>query len=292
MPSRHVRLELYAIHGHLESGPIDYVHLFRSVSGQLSSFHFEEGARRVAVGRAAYIGRYLFLVAYTGYADKSILFFDINAREELHTPNEPGRFQARKTHALFDPQSRLLLIETGKGRLRAEDLADAIESLGRKIAGLETLELSFNPVPETEFIRQIDQLERIQSASVSLARPNVDWTERQHQLTEVAEESDARVLDLGVRAKRGRSLAKNAGLVDFIKRFAAQPLSILKRVSITGSREDDAGLITLNLNKHIEHLDATVPTDPVTGQASENDLMQRMESFMRTKEGSNAPAGQ
>ena len=263
MPSRHLRFELYSIHGHLESGTLDYVKFFTAVAHQLSGIHYEEGPRHIAVGRSIYTGQYLFLLAYTGYSEKSILFFDVNTQSELHTATEAGKFQARKTHALIAPRQRLLLIESRRGHLHPDDLADILESIAKQIPEFSTLELSFNPVVDEDFLKQIDQLKRVQSATISLARPNVDWTDRHHQLTEVASESDAKALDVTVRSKRGKSLAKDAGLIEFIKQFAGLSMSVFKRISITGSRDDDAGLITLNLSKHIQHLDTVVETDPV-----------------------------
>ena len=234
------------------------------------------------------MGGKLFLAAYTGYAEKTVLLFDLNEQTELFEATKPGQFPARKTHALIDPQRRLLLIESMRGHLHPEDLAEALESVGRRMPGYETLELNFNPVADTEFIRQIDQFRRIQSATVTMARPNIDWTDRHHQLTEVADESNAKAIDVTVRSKRGKTLSKDAGLVQFVKQFAALPMSIFKRISITGDR-DDGGLITLNLSKHIEHLDLLAPINPATGQPNESDVRQNMESYLATKENPDAP---
>ncbi|MGD0180438.1 MAG: hypothetical protein ABSC15_11550 [Terriglobales bacterium] len=284
-----MRLELYSIHAHVDTAAqIDYAAFFDSMAQALKGYHFEEGARQVAIGRVVSLSGKLFLVAYTGYAEKTVLLFDLNEQKELFEATEPGRFPARKTHVLIDPQRRLLLIESMRGHLHPEDLAVALEAVGRKMPGFETLELNFNPVADSEFIRQIDQFQRIQSATVTMARPNVDWTERHHQLTEVADESNAKAIDVTVRSKRGKTLSKDAGLVQFVKQFAALPMSIFKRISITGARDEDGGLITLNLSKHIEHLDLLTPINPETGQPNESDVRQNMESYLATKENQDA----
>jgi len=290
MPQRHLRIELFSIHAHIDGGTVDYVKFFDSIMPSLTGFHYEEGTRHVAFGSNSKLGGRLFLVAYTGYDTKALLFFDLNKQQELFESTQPGVFQARKTHAMIDPVNRFLLIETKRGHLHPEDLAVALEAIGRKTAGYETLELNFNPVAESEFLKQIDQFQRIQQATVTLARPNVDWTDRHHQLTEVADESNAKAIDVTVRAKREKSIAKDAGIIQFVKQFATLPQSIFKRISITGARDEDAGLITLNLSKHIEHFDLVADVNPENGQASESDIRNRMESYLKTKENTDAPS--
>jgi hypothetical protein len=291
MSQRHLRIELYSMHSHVEGAVVDYVNLFDAIAPTLAGFHYEEGTRHVAFGQVNKIGNRIFLVAYTGYDARALLLFDVNRQQELFESIQPGRFHARKTHALIDPRQRSLLIENRKGHLRPDDLATAIELIARKLPGYETVELEFNPVAESEFVRQIEQFQRIQQATISLARPNPDWTDRHHQLTEVADESEAKAIDVTVRAKREKSIAKDSGLIKFIKEFAALPQSIFKRISITGSRDDDAGLITLNLSKHVEHIDLLADLDPVTGQPNESEVRNTMDSYLAGKENPpNAPS--
>ena len=279
------------MHSHVEGAVVDYVNLFDAIAPTLAGFHYEEGTRHVAFGQVNKIGNRIFLVAYTGYDARALLLFDVNRQQELFESIQPGRFHARKTHALIDPRQRSLLIENRKGHLRPDDLATAIELIARKLPGYETVELEFNPVAESEFVRQIEQFQRIQQATISLARPNPDWTDRHHQLTEVADESEAKAIDVTVRAKREKSIAKDSGLIKFIKEFAALPQSIFKRISITGSRDDDAGLITLNLSKHVEHIDLLADLDPVTGQPNESEVRNTMDSYLAGKENPpNAPS--
>jgi hypothetical protein len=284
MAQRHLRIELYSMHAHIENGTVDYVSLFDAILPTLAKLHYEEGTRHVAFGQASKVGNRIFLIAYTGYDARAFLLFDVNRQQELFESIQPGRFHARKTHALLDPRQRFLLIENRKGHLRPDDLANAIELVARKLSGYETLELEFNPVAEGEFVRQIEQFQRIQQATITLARPNVDWSERHHQLTEVADESDAKAIDVTVRAKREKSIAKDNGLIQFVKQFAALPQSIFKRISITGSRDDDAGLITLNLSKHVEHIDLLADLDSDTGQPNESEVRNTMESYLASKE--------
>jgi len=279
------------MHSHVEGAVVDYVNLFDAIAPTLAGFHYEEGTRHVAFGQVNKIGNRIFLVAYTGYDARALLLFDVNRQQELFESIQPGRFHARKTHPLIDPRQRSLLIENRKGHLRPDDLATAIELIARKLPGYETVELEFNPVAESEFVRQIEQFQRIQQATISLARPNPDWTDRHHQLTEVADESEAKAIDVTVRAKREKSIAKDSGLIKFIKEFAALPQSIFKRISITGSRDDDAGLITLNLSKHVEHIDLLADLDPVTGQPNESEVRNTMDSYLAGKENPpNAPS--
>jgi len=77
MPQRHLRIELYSMHAHVEGGPVDYVNLFDAILPTLTGFHHEEGTRHVAFGQVSKLGQRIFLVAYTGYDARAFLLFDV-----------------------------------------------------------------------------------------------------------------------------------------------------------------------------------------------------------------------
>ncbi len=285
MSARQLRFDLYSIHAHLESGAVDYGELFRQVAEAMAGYKDTEAARRIAITRSDILpdGK-VFIVAYTGYSDRSTLYFDLASNVPQTEKGSPTKFRARKTHILIAPERRLMLIESKKGNLTASDLEIIIESLGRGCDHrYRKLELSLNPVADVDFSREIDSLKRIQSAVIVIGEPNFNWTEWNNTLATVAEDSNARSLGVMASAKREKSLSKESGVIQFVKEFAGQAKSIFKRVTIVGSRSEDAGLTTLNLSRYIEHYDVTVPQDPVTEQPIEEDVQKQLEAYINAR---------
>ena len=175
---------------------------------------------------------------------------------------------------------RLLAIETRKGGLNAFSLSVLIEEFLRKNSEFKDLELSFSPIADQEFLTRIDEFSRIRSATITIARPNIDWTDRHAQLTEVAQESDAKALDVTARAKRGRGLSKERGIIEFIKSGASSAKSIFKKIRIIGFIGNEPGLITPDLSKHIQHLDVPLETDAETNLPSASDVRSKLSSYL------------
>jgi hypothetical protein len=285
MAKRVLRFELYSIHAHLATDiPVDYMKLFETMPS-LQGYHLEESKHHIAIGKANFSSGRLFIVAYTGYSEKSMLFFDVTAKEELTESTVPGRFQARKTYAMVDGRKRFLLIEMKKGNLSPADLAFALEAhVQTALPEYKSLELVFNPIADVEFIKRLEALARIQAATVTIGRPNPDWTDRHNQLTEVADESNAKALDVTARAKRGKSLSKDAGLVQFVKHFAGSAMTMFQKIKITGQLGADSGLITLDLSKHIEHVNIPFDVDPKTHLPNDGDVQREMSAYLDSKE--------
>lgn len=182
MSKRTLKFLQYSIHAHLEEGNPDYPSLFHRFT-ELKGKYRKNGKRVIAIGTAMLTGgsanhERLSLVVYSGEDDQSILFFDINQQVEMSATTEAGRFVARKTYVLIDPKQRTLVMESGRGHPSAEEFAGFLEHEAQTLQGLETLDLSFTPVPTPTFAEKISGMQRIQAASVSLARPNVSWNDR------------------------------------------------------------------------------------------------------------------
>ncbi|HUK29505.1 MAG TPA: hypothetical protein VLV89_00220, partial [Candidatus Acidoferrum sp.] len=201
-------------------------------------------------------------------------------KAELTETTRPGRFPARKTYAMIDAAKRLLIIETKKGGVSAFSLSALIEEFLRKSKDFSDLDLSFNPIADTEFISRINEFERIRSATISIARPNFDWTDRHTELTNVAKESEAKALDVTARALRGKSLSKEKGIIDFIKSSATSAKSMFRKIRIIGSMDGDPGLITLDLSKHVSHRDVLLDTDSETNLPKETEVRRTLTTFL------------
>ena len=283
MPIRNIKFHIYTIHGHLEKGIPDYSHLFRAMT-RLRGHRQEKGRRQIVVGTAELVGDYLFLVMYSGDSRKKKLLFDLNEQQELTQPVTLSRFYARKTRAMISLSKRRLLIEVGKGTVSADALAQIIEDDARELAEFETLELTFTPVVAPDFVKEIDQLTRIQSATVTVARPNVDWTDRYSVLTALASESQAKAIDTTVRARRGATISKESGLVGGIKTWVKGITTSIKGARIKGEMKGSSGLITLDLSDHVERVDIPVEVSPEIEEPTDEVVEQRLISYFRDKE--------
>lgn len=219
-------------------------------------------------------------ITYSGDADRNVLFYDLNQLTEFSSLMESGRFVARKTHVLFEPAQRILVIEAGRGHPVAEELAKMIECELRKEIGYEDIDLSFTPVAAPTFVSKIDQLQRIQSVTVSIARPNVHWTDRHDQLTGFAADSDAKAIDATVRARRNSSLSKQNGILPNLKSWLSDRLPSVSAARIKGSLPGQSGLIELKLSDNIETFSSTVDVNTESGQPTDTDIQNKLNGYL------------
>jgi hypothetical protein len=291
MPKRTLRFLQYSIHAHLEVGNPDYAALFKAMT-ILGGKYRQNGKRVTAIGAAMLTKgsndqERLSLIVYTGDNDQNILFFDLNQQAEFNAATVPGRFVARKTHVLIDPEKRTLMLESGRNHPPAEELAEFIEDEARHLVGFETLELSFTPVPTPSFAQKITGMRRIQSATVSLARPNVDWGDRYTQLTGIATDSNAKAIDATVRAGRNETLSKQSGLIPNLVTWLTGALPAVLNAKIKGKVDDDSPLTELKLSDYIEAITIPVEVNPETKQALDSKIQRSLNSYFDSRDKEN-----
>jgi hypothetical protein len=284
MSKRTYKFSLFTIHGHLADGTPDYHEIARRIV-QLKGRVRKDGNRLIVIGSAMLISgnssvERVSFVTYSGDADRNVLFYDLNQLTEFSSLMESGRFVARKTHVLFDPARRTLVIESGRGHPPAEELAKMIEEELRKEAGFESLEVSFTPVAAPTFIDKIDQLQRIQSVSVSIARPNVDWSERYDQLSKFADDSGAKAIDATVRARRNEGISKQKGIIPDLKQWLSDTMSSVSGARIKGALPGQSGLIELKLSDHIDTFNVTVDVNADSGQPTDANIQERLNGYL------------
>ena len=287
MARRNYRFNIFTIQGHIEGGNPDYVELFKLMS-TLKGHHHEDGSRHIAVGTSKLSNEGLFLVIYSGDKEKNLLFFDLSEQKEFNEVTGPNRFQARKTRIMIFPEKRQLLIEIGRGKIGTDDLADVIEEEAHKTEAFKTLELVFTPVAAEEFVAAIDNMTRIQSASVTIARPNYDWSDSYTALSELAQDSDAKAIDTTVRAKRAAGISKITGLIPAIKDWVTGPKSSVLGAKIKGEKPGHSGLITLNLSEHVQKAAFSYESTPKKPELSDEELEQRLRAYYEGQEKKNA----
>lgn len=285
MPKRSLRFLLYSIHGHLATGVPDYPALIRSLVS-LRGYHHEEGNRQAAIGTAMLLSNRerLFVVAYTGDKEKSTLYFDLAENHEFVSQNQPNQFAAKKTYIMIDAVKRRLVIEAGRGCLLAEELAKIIQDEAGKKPEFASLELSFTPVAAPAFMDKIRRMERIQSATVSIARPNVDWSDNYEELAKLADQSEGGAIETTVRAKRGKSLSKVAGIIPNIQHWLSDRLSAVASAKVKGAVRDDSGLITLKLSDYVDTLNVSVDAQPDSNQPTPNEVQNKLSTYLNSQE--------
>lgn len=289
MPKRTLKFLQYSIHAHLENGGNpDYAALFRAMT-ILKGKNRRAGKRVTVIGSATLTRGSkeqdrLSLVIYAGDNDQNILFFDLNELTEFSSTTIPGRFVARKTHAVIDPLGRTLMLESGRNHPPAEELAEFIEDAAQTLPGFENLELSFTPVPTPSFAEKITGMQRIQSATVSLARPNADWSDRYDQLRGLATDSNAKLIDATVRAGRNETLSKQTGLIPSIVHWLTETLPAVANAKIKGNADGNSPLIELKLSDHIEAVTLPVEISAENKQPSDLLIQQSLNAYLDAKE--------
>jgi hypothetical protein len=236
----------------------------------------------VAVPRASFTDGQLFFVAYTGYGTTSRLLFDTTANEELTESADPSKFQARKTHIMLDGMRRTAIIERVRGGLsgsQVEALIDQICADDEQFAGTE---ISLNAAPARSFVAEMESFTRIHSATLSVTRPNIGWTDFNNAVSSVATDSDATRIDFSAQAKRGGGLNRTNGILEIIRQFAGAQLSNLKDVVISGARSNGDPLTVLHLKEHVES-----PSLPIEingeGRYLESDMKTKMQSYVESR---------
>jgi hypothetical protein len=179
------------------------------------------------------------------------------------------------------------MMESGRNHPAAEELAQFIEDEARNLEGFETLELSFTPVPTPTFAEKITRMQRIQSATVSLARPNVDWGDRYTQLTQYADESNAKVIDTTVRAGRSESISKQSGLIPNLIQWLSGGHPAVVNAKIKGNADEKSPLTELKLSDPVETVALPVDVNPETKQPSDLLIQQSLNAYLDSKDKEN-----
>jgi hypothetical protein len=155
-----------------------------------------------------------------------------------------------------------------------------IEEELHKEAGFESLEISFTPIAAPTFINKIDQLQRIQAVSVSIARPNVDWSERYDQLAKLADDSGAKAIDATVRARRNEGISKQNGIIPNLKRWLSDTMSSVSGARIKGSLPGQSGLVELKLSDHIDTFNVTVDVNADSGPPTDASIQEKLNGYL------------
>lgn len=253
----------YSIHGRDSNGVIDYSELFRRLANLESTSRllslrddFIVSFKEMTLVDSVWEVRMLF-----GDRTESITLWDVDADRERDDAKAKGEIVARSTHLYLDPVSRFAGIERRRPGLSPGDIGLALSRIGPQIGFGRDLVIDFTPVAAESFTDELLAFTRIRQASVSLTRPNFDWSDNANQLTGYAGQSNGQYVEIEVSAKRGESLSPETGIVADIKNLAQNPISPLRGVRVRGTYASEPGERSLSLNSHQERESFSVGGD-------------------------------
>lgn len=110
----------------------------------------------------------------------------------------------------------------------------------------EPISVALELEPDATFMKLVNSMDRIVSATVRINRPNPGWGDYEELLNEEARKSDAQSAEVTMKARRGASLAKRDGIVQAMKEAYRQ--NDLGRASVEG--DIDGERKTISTTKH------------------------------------------
>jgi hypothetical protein len=278
------RLEVFALHARLTKGRVNYDSLFQAFANLPDEQRvFTVGDKLVAIPMLTFQDGYVWFRAVEG--DKSLhpLIYNYEngtARiERLRT----GEMVATRTHGLINLERREAIIEYNQIGAKASDVSLTLEHVGRIRTQWTSLKVEFTPKVDQEFIDSINRFERIRVASFKVARPNPSWEQDYEHLSEVAEDSNARYMELTMTAERNESLSARRGIISYIKSMARLTTSHIKGANITGVRQGESSETSVSLNRYIEHQKVRVRRTE-EGHVEDADVERRIADYMSIRD--------
>lgn len=253
------KISAYSIHAHGKNFDGNYSAIFSTLSG------IEKSDRTVKISSLTFgisdvvkLETDFFLTFIEGEEGINPLIFDSQTGDTYEDQLEAHEILVSASHALFVPEKRRVLIEYVKSAPKASVMERVIEQLLQKHYG-EDFKIGFSPIIEEDFVREIDKFKRIRVASLTLMKPNAGWDDHYTKISELLEESRGEKADISVRAARGETLSKNAGIVEVIKDVANDQQPYLVDAEIIGVKEGEDVETKVPLNQHVVHRNINIP---------------------------------
>ena len=274
------KIELYSLSAHVRGRSVDYRRLLRALRGVPLDKRVRETLDRVyALSQVNYGRRYVHLEVLEGPKGYDPRIFNVQKQSERIEELGESEVLVTKTHCAFDAQRRLAAVEYSHRGAKASHVALLLAKCLRGSSWPE-LNIELTPVPKSSFLRALKDLDQVKVASVTMARPNFDWEDDGEELAEeLADESEARTVRVEMHAPIGGGLARNKGLVQYIRRAAQRVFPTLKSAFVIGTRADGKGRTRVSLSKYTENTRVTVDKDR-HGHASTAGLRAAMNEYL------------
>jgi hypothetical protein len=280
------KLEVFTIHAHFGSNTnqaVNYSRLFQQIA------ETRRAQRIVTVlGKSLALPEFrlddnlVLLTAYEGEEGNPLFFNFLNATERIEQLPR-GEKLATKTHCAIDITRREAIVEYNHRGAKADDIAEAIQEIGKTLTGWADLEVELTPVIDQTFLQAINSFERIRSASVRIVRPNQDWTDHANELTRLATESRGQAIDVTVSARKAQSLSKTGGVIAFIRQMARASFASLKSAKVVGTRENEDAETAVSMSDHKTHQKVNVERTP-DGHVNDNEINNRLVNFLESRD--------
>jgi hypothetical protein len=273
------KLQVFSLHARVASGVADYLKLGAAIAAAAPNRRqAQRGDRLVALSGFDLSNGVAWLIAHEGALDQNPLIFDRQASKDHVGKLSPGEVVATRTHSIVDFKRREAIIEYNHQGAKASDIAEVLAQAGTKALKLQWLEVELNPKADQTFLADLERFKRIRLANVKMAIPNAGWTDYKSHMTQMAEESNGRMISVEISAGRTDGLSRGKGLIALIREAASAAHSPLKGAQVTGYREEENATTTISLAKHIEHQRIEVRLDK-DGHVDSEDIKRKIYSY-------------
>lgn len=278
MPRTSRKLENFVMHAHVgDTALADYDELVTYWEEIPAQERIAEVRNDVLIlPRLWRLGTALAFVVYQGEDVAPLIYNAADGSEHL-IELEEGELVVERSYGILDPLSRKVVIMYNHYGAKAKDIAVLLQTFARRRDEWGFLDLEFAPIIGEDFIDEIDRFERVRVSSARFVRPNQDWTDFEDHFTQMAQDSNGRMLEVSVTASRNGDLNRNTGILGFIRRLLGTDYPNLKNASITGTREDEAAETTIWSSNFIRHRRASIDVDQ-TGHLNEDHVLEILSS--------------
>jgi hypothetical protein len=226
--------------------------------------------------------RIVEFIAYEGPVGVNPLIFDASTGTERFEPLTGKQVIATRTYGVVDLENRETIIEYNHRGAKAHDITVLLEEAGRKSGMGAQFAVEINPTVDDSFLAALDRFGRIKLANMKVARPNFDWTDNYEGLNQVGADSNGRTVDLTVVAHRSDSLAKDQGIVQYIRDMINGKVSSLKGASVEGVRQGEVAETRISLGNYVIHQKISVKVD-ANGHAVTDDIQSKLVAFLLSR---------
>ena len=252
------KVSAYSIHAHGKQFDGNYDAVFKAIYDLEKTSRFVKiSSMTVGIPDVVQLDADYFLTFIEGEEGVQPLIFDSQTGSTYENELEAHEILVSASHALVVPAKRRILIEYVKSAPKAPIMERVIEQLLQRKYG-DDFRISFSPIVEENFVREINKFKRIRVASLTLIKPNAGWDDHYTKISKMLEESGGEKADLSVRAARGETLSKNAGIVEVIKDVANDHQPYLVDAEIIGTKEGEEVETRVPLNQHVVHRNISV----------------------------------
>ena len=277
------KLEVYSLHCRNEDSPVDYMAAFKQIAdAPLDARQFEQADRKVVIPTISIVEDVVELIAYEGPPGVNPLIFDAGTGAERYEALHGDQILATRTHAIIDLTAKEGIIEYNQRGAKAFDLAFVLEEAATQIGLGEKFTVELIAAADKSFLDALERFGRIKVASVKVAQPNFDWDDNYQTMNLIGRESHARNVELIAVANRNDSLARDNGVVHYIRQMVARQINNLKAATVEGVRAGETAETRISLANFVQHQKIYARVDQ-HGHIVGEDIQAHLRSFLETR---------